>query len=69
MAAVNYTLPPPSALEIHDARAAEKWKKFKQAWDNYALATELTTKSEAVQVATLLTAIVEEACEVFSTVH
>ena len=55
MAAVNYALPPPSMLEIHDARAAEKWKKFKRAWGNCALATELTTKPEAVQVVTQYT--------------
>ena len=60
-------LPPPQTLEIHDTQAAEKWKKFKRAWTNYALATELNTKSEAVPVATLLTVIGEEAREVFST--
>lgn len=60
-------LPPPHPLEIHDPQAAEKWKKFKRAWSNYALATELNKKDEAVQVATLLTVIGEEAREVFST--
>ena len=67
MATGGYMLPPPQTLEIHDTQAAEKWKKFKRAWTNYALATELNTKSEAVQVATLLTVIGEEAREVFST--
>ena len=67
MATGNYTLLPPPALEIHDLQAAEKWKKFKLAWDNYSLATELNDKSEAIQVATLLTVIGEEAREVFST--
>ena len=37
------------------------------AWRNHALATELTENSEAVQVATLLTVIGEEAREVYST--
>ena len=60
-------LPPPSTLDIDDQQAAEKWKKFKRAWTNYSLATELNKKSEAVQVATLLTVIGEEAREVFST--
>lgn len=36
-------------------------------WRNYALATELTEKSEDVQVATLLTVVEEEAREVYST--
>ena len=65
--ATGYTLPPPTALEIHDPQAADKWKKFKRAWTNYSLATELTVKTEAIQVATLLTVRGEEAREVFST--
>jgi hypothetical protein len=67
MATSNYTLPSPPVLEIHDSQAAEKWKKLKRAWDNYSLATRLNKKPEAVQVATLLTVIGEEAQEVFST--
>ena len=67
MAVSNCMLPPPAALEIHDAQAAEKWKRFKLAWSNYSLATALNEKNEAVQVATLLTVIGEEAREVFST--
>ena len=60
-------LPPPTALEIHDPLVAEKWKRFKRAWTNYSLATGLDKKDEAIQVATLLTVIGEEAREVFST--
>ena len=67
MATGNYTLPPPTALEIHDLQAAKKWKKFKRAWDNYSLATELNKKAETIQVATLFTVIGEEAREVFAT--
>ena len=58
--AAGYTLPPLAILEIHDPQASEKWKKFKRAWTNYALATELNKKPEAVQVATLLTVIGED---------
>ena len=61
------TLPPPPVLEIHDPLVAERWKKFKLAWTNYSLAIRLDTKTEAVQVATLLTVIGEEARDVFST--
>ena len=42
-------------------------KRFKRAWDSYALATGLNEKAEDVQVATLLTVIGEEAREVYST--
>ena len=45
---------------------AEKWKKFRLAWDNYSLATELNKKHEKGQVATLLTIIGEEARDVYS---
>ena len=63
----NYMLPPPPPLEIHDLQAAEKWKRFKRAWENYSMATGLSEKKEEVQVAALLTVIGEEAWEVFST--
>ena len=66
-AAVNYTIPPPPPLEIHDTQAAETWKRFRRAWENYLLATGLNEKSEAVQVTTLLTVIGEEAHKVYST--
>ena len=64
MATGPYTLPPPTALEIHSDQAGEKWKRFR---DSYALATGLSEKAEDVQVAALLTVIGEEACEVYST--
>ena len=67
MAAGGYMLPPPTALEIHDAQAGERWRRFKAAWSNYSIATTLNTKDESVQVATLLTVIGEEAREVYST--
>ena len=64
--AAGYALPPPPPLDIHGTLAAENWKKFERAWINYALAIELN-KSEKVQVATLLTVVGEDACEVFAT--
>ena len=65
--ATGFKLPPPPPLEIHDGNIAEKWKKFRLAWSNYSLATELNKKTEAIQVATLLTVIGEEARDVYST--
>ena len=67
MAVSHYSLPPPTALEIHNAQAAELWRRFKTAWMNYSVATGLNEKSETVQVATLLTVIGEEAREVYAT--
>ena len=65
--ASGFNLPPPAPLEIHDQNAAEKWKKFSLAWNSYSLATELNKKSQAIQIATLLTVIGEEAHDVYST--
>ena len=62
----DYTLEPPP-LDIHHASVAEKWKRFKLAWDNYAVVAELNKKSEGVQVATFLTIIGEESWDVYST--
>ena len=65
--ATYFSLPPPTALDIHDSQASAKWKKFKLVWTNYAMATELDKKPKAVRVATLLTVIEEAARDVFST--
>ena len=59
-------LPVPMALDIHDVNAADKWRKFLNAWTNYALATELDTKPQPVQVAALLTVIGEDSRDVSS---
>ena len=60
-------LPVPPPLEIHYSNAADKWRKFLAAWENYALATELGGKPQTVQVTTLLTVIGEDGREVYST--
>ena len=57
----------PQPLEIHDSQTAEKWKRIKRAWANYALAIGLDEKTQKVQVATLLMVIGEEARDVFAT--
>ena len=47
-----FALPPPTALDIHDSNAAEKWKEFEQAWRNYSVAMKLHQEPETVQIAT-----------------
>ena len=54
--AAGYPLSPPILLEIYGPQVPDKWKKFNRAWTSYAQALELNKKSQAVQVATLLTA-------------
>ena len=53
-------LPMPMALDIHDVNAADKWQTFFNVLTNYTLATELDSKPQPVQVATLLTVIGED---------
>ena len=65
MATGPYPLPAPQPLEIHDAQAAEKWKRSMRAWISYSLAIGLNSK-ENIQVATLITVIGEEAREVYA---
>ena len=60
-------LPAPTPLAIHGTDAAERWRAFKLAWENYSLAGGIAAKDEDVQVATLLTVIGEEARAVFQT--
>ena len=67
MAVSNYMLPPLPAIEIHNAQAAEKWKRINWTWKSYSMATGLSELSEEVKVAMLLTVIGEEACEVLFT--
>ena len=52
-----FLLPAPQLLDIHNCNASEKRFCFLWAWNNYSLAMAVSTKTEAVQVATLLTVI------------
>ena len=67
MVTAGFTLPPTPLLEIHDTNVAQKWKKFRLAWDNYSLPTVLNKRNECGQVATLLTIIGEGVRNVHST--
>ena len=67
MATGSSLLPVPLPLEIHDSQAAEKWKRFKYAQISYALETGLGSKTDRIEVTTLLTGIGEEAHEIFTT--
>ena len=65
--AALHTLPPTGSFEIHDGNAAELWKDWRQRWDCYASATELTKKAPEVQVAILLTVISAKTHKVYNT--
>ena len=42
------------------------WKRFKDAWENYSIATGLNEKDEKIQLATLLSIIGEHGIERFN---
>ena len=58
-------LTPPKQLDITENKA-ENWRKYKQVWNIYSLASGLNKKNEAIQVATFLHVIGSEAVEVYN---
>ena len=55
-------------MQLHQGNTDQKWKKFKQKWNNYEIATGVAKKDKPTRVATLLTVIGEEAVDVYNTV-
>lgn len=57
-------LPPPEKLKFDSSRTtANSWRRFKQAWRNYELASGLKDKDNEIRVATFLHIAGEEAQE------
>lgn len=61
------TIPAPDKLNISSGNIAHQWKLFRQTWENYECAIDLTSKPDEKRVATLLTVIGSDALEVFNT--
>ena len=59
---VGIPLPQPISKE---GSSADKWKKFKRAWDNYAIVARLHKFEEDFKTATFLSAIGEDALEIY----
>ena len=56
------------AFAAFDRKFLHNWKRFKQKWSNYELATGVTDKDDAiVQIAIFLTVIADEALDVYNT--
>ncbi|CAC5379319.1 unnamed protein product [Mytilus coruscus] len=66
MAAVPplFNIPFPGKLDL-DGNISTNWKKFKRTWDNYEIASGLSTKDAKLRTATLLTCIGPEAMDIF----
>ena len=65
--AMHLGLPPPEALDLSGGNISANWKKFKQKYTNYEIATGISSKDSATRVATLLTVIGNDAIDVFNT--
>ena len=62
--AMHFGLPPPEPLDLSGGNISENWKKFKQKFTNYEIATGINKKESATRVATLLTVIGNDAIDV-----
>lgn len=51
---------------VLEGNCADNWKRFKQHYDIFEVAAEITTKSEEVRIATFLNTIGNEALDVFN---
>ena len=52
-----------------DGNLTTNWKKFRRAWNNYAIVARLDKFMEAYKIALLLSIIGEDAVEVFEAMH
>ena len=62
-----FTIPAPAPLDMASSNLAENWKKFKQRYNNFELATGIASKTNAERVATILSVIGQEAVDVYNT--
>ena len=63
----SYTLPSPAPLDLCSGNLAESWKKWRKRFDNFELATGVSTKSDAERVATIIAVIGDAAVDVYDT--
>ena len=61
----NCQLPPPDMM-VCTGNMAENWKVLKKAYADFAMATELTNKDDAIQAATLKTVMRKECKQILS---
>ena len=66
MSSLPSGIPMPKPLNLDNVAA--NWKKFKRAWDNYAVVVRLQQFDEEYKTATFLSAIGEEALEIYEAI-
>ena len=60
--AVPSLIPFPAKLEM-DGNISDNWKQFCRSWNNYDIASGLSSKEDKLRTATLLTCIGSEAID------
>ena len=63
--AIQSNLPVPSRLDTR-GNIAENWKRWKQVWDSFEIASRLNQQENQVRVATFITCIGSDALEVYN---
>ena len=63
MAIPNYRLPDP--LKVTGSNVADNWERFREQWENYELAADLTDASSEKKAAIFLTCVGSEAYDVY----
>ena len=66
--AMHFGLPPPEPLDLSGGNISKNWKKCKQKFTYYEIATGINKKESAIRVATLLTIIGNDTIDVFNTI-
>ena len=59
--------PPPEPLQLSIGNSSQNWKRLKQKWNNYELASRVAKEDDTIKVATILTVIGHEALDVYNT--
>ena len=60
-------LTPPDPLDLDGSNVSDAWRKWKQRFELFSLASGLSTKDEGIQAATLLHVVGPDALEVYNT--
>ena len=62
----SYQIPPPPSMSMK-GDLCTNWKTFKQSWDYYVIATELTAKTKVIQAATLCSIMGQDCVKIMNT--
>jgi len=67
MATPNWRVPDP--LRVNSSNLADDWRRFKEQFENYELASDLTDASQEKRAAVFLTCIGNDAYDVYRTLQ